>query len=84
MTSGPSNLLSAHAYSDGNPVTGTEVQGMCLDVCCSTLDYLQTFIMPSMPLHYGLARALVEALNFMWSLLSHVGPKPVFMIILSC
>jgi hypothetical protein len=65
-------LVSAHLYSDGSPVTGQELQGMVLELCMRG-GRIFTFIMPGIVLHFGGTRLIDKALAFLWALHLMVG-----------
>jgi hypothetical protein len=74
-------IESAHVYSDGSPVTGTEIQGMLLELWL-TSGIMTTIIMPGMALHYGFCRVVDKALAFLWALWLVCGPrKETFLVV---
>ena len=48
----PGNVISSHLCTDGNPVTGTETQGMFLELFIHSIG-LMTVVLPAMVLQYG-------------------------------
>ena len=60
-------VVSAHVFADGSPVTGCELQGMILQL--GFVDgTIEEFIMPGVVLHYGGARLIDKAQAFLYSL----------------
>ena len=70
----PDSIVSAHLYSDASPVTGTEIQGMALDVCYDDWQ-IQTMVMPGVALHFGGAKLIHKVVAFLWSLSLMLGPQ---------
>ena len=52
------NIISAHVFSDGSPVTGTEIQGMVLEIVVRGREWPMNIIMPGMSLMHGMMRAI--------------------------
>ena len=73
-------LVSAHIYTDGSPVTGTEVQGMLLELFTAD-GTLHLFYLPGMALLYGLTRTIDKAIALLWSLWLVTGTKKVFIAV---
>ena len=59
----PSDICRCHIYSDGSPVTGTEIQRMILQIIMTTGE-VHTFYMPGSALMYGHCRAIDKAVTF--------------------
>ena len=70
----PDGIESIHIYSDASPVTGSELQGMVMEVVLAIGTCLQ-WVMPGVQLHFGGARALDKVLAFLWSLYLMAGPN---------
>jgi hypothetical protein len=80
LCSNPSEISSAHLYSDGSPVTGTEIQGMVMEIIMIT-SIVYTFVLPAAALQYGFCRTIDKAVALMWALWIITGDKRLFMII---
>jgi hypothetical protein len=67
-------LVSIQLQSDASPVTGTEVQGMVLDLSfrdgTSRREYL-----PAMSLHYGFCSKMDKAVCLLWAIYLVAGPE---------
>ena len=70
----PERVVSGHVFSDGSPVTGTEIQGSILQLCLTDGRVLE-FILPGMSMMYGFCRCIDKAICFMWSLWLVAGPS---------
>ena len=66
------NVVSCHLYTDGSPVTGSEMQGMVLDICMLT-GIVFTYVLPGCVMHYGMCRAIDKVFAFLWSLHLVIG-----------
>ena len=64
---------SMHAFSDGSPVTGREVQGMALELVM--LNSVEVFILPGVQLAYGEHSLAGKMLAFVWALFLLIGPN---------
>ena len=62
----PDDLTSAHLFADGSPVTGSEVQGMVLELCLKTGE-VQTSYLPGISLTHGFMRWIDKAFALMWA-----------------
>ena len=60
-------------FSDGSPVTGTEVQGMMLQIIMLT-GIAHDFLLPGMALQYGYCRCIDKTVAFLWALWLVSGP----------
>jgi hypothetical protein len=69
----PDSVSSMHLYSDASPVSGTEVQGMVMDVVYITR-LVCTMIMPGVALVSGMYGVFSKAFALLWSLFLWVGP----------
>ena len=77
------NVISAHVFSDGSPVTGTEIQGMALEIFVKDRPKPLCITLPGMSLMYGMMRTIDKAIAFLWALWLVAGPTSVtFTIIL--
>ena len=69
----PESIVSIHLYSDASPVSGSELQGMLVD-----LFYLSgavtTHVLPGVALAYGAYGLYSKAFAFLWSLFLIMGP----------
>ena len=68
----PDSVQSAHVYSDGSPVTGSELQGMILQLVM-VYGVIRDLVMPGVMLHYSFTSALDKCLAFVHSLVMMVG-----------
>ena len=66
-------IISIHIQSDASPVTGTELQGMLLDVCFLGGAILRRYL-PPMSLAYGFYAAIDKTVALLWSLWLVAGP----------
>ena len=64
---------SMHIFSDASPVTGTELQGMILQICLQTIILIR--ILPGVALHYGNAGVVHKAFALIWAIYLIVGPS---------
>ena len=67
------DVISGHLFSDGSPVTGSEIQGMVLQLAMADLTFI-TVILPGVCLHYGAKSVLDKALAFMHAIYLILGP----------
>jgi len=67
-----------HLYADGSPVTGSEIQGMVLEIQFKD-GTSETWIMPGVTLHFEGLSCLDKVLAFLWSLYLLVGYEPDLM-----
>ena len=65
-------ISSIHAFSDGSPVTGEEIQGMCWDVILHDRSVYRHWC-PGVTLPYGYTTALDKTLAFLWVVYLMVG-----------
>lgn len=70
----PELVISIHLYSDGSPVTGTEVQGMLYDLFLSDGTFHRS-IMPGMSLPTGFVGVLAKAVVLLWAVFLIAGPE---------
>ena len=63
---------SAHLFTDASPVTGTELQGMVLEIFLIS-GMLVKLVMPGVVLHFGGTRLIDKIIAFLWSLTLMVG-----------
>ena len=68
----PHELESAHLFTDASPVTGTELQGMVLELFLIT-GMLMKVVMPGVVLHFGGTRLIDRIIAFLWSLTLMIG-----------
>jgi hypothetical protein len=73
----PDNIISARVFSDGSPATGTEIQGMVLEIFTRDREWPMNIIMPGMSLMYGRMRTIDKAIAFLWALWLVAGPGKV-------
>ena len=67
-------IISIHIQSDASPVTGTELQGMLLDICFLGGAILRRYL-PPMSLAYGFCSAIDKTVALLWSLWLVAGPR---------
>jgi hypothetical protein len=70
------DLVSAHLFTDGSPVTGVELQGMVLQFLWND-DSVDERIMPGVALHYGGCSLWDKVFAFLWSLWLIASSLPV-------
>jgi len=66
-------IASLHIMSDASPVTGNEIQGMCLEIAYRTGLIVKEWL-PAMSMHYGFCSAMDKGIALLWSLWLIVGP----------
>ena len=71
----PSMVQSMHLFSDASPGTGTELQGMVIQICLSS-GFMDTRVMPGVALWFGFTRLVDKAVALLWSLCLCCGPSP--------
>jgi hypothetical protein len=74
----PNSLESCHLFSDGSPVTGTELQGMVLQLCMANGE-IRSLVTPGVCLHHGGYGVSDKLFAFLWSLHLLTGPNMVLM-----
>ena len=70
----PKDLISVHLFSDGPPVTGSELQGMILQLVLKDGE-VRNMILPGVDLHYGSYGLLDKFVAFMWVFHLSVGSE---------
>jgi hypothetical protein len=71
----PTDVISMHLHTDGSPVTGTEIQGMILEIILAGDPYEhRSIIMPGVCLFYGQYGLYSKVFAYLWSLFLLVGP----------
>lgn len=73
LTNRPDDLVAAFVYSDGSPVSGTELQGMVMDMIMRDRSII-TRIMPGVALAYGAFGVMSKAFAFLWAIYLGIGP----------
>ena len=56
----PEDLISVHLYSDASPVTGTELQGMVIELVFSD-GRIRTMVLPGVVMHFAVVLSLINA-----------------------
>ena len=67
------SIASIVLYTDSSPVTGEELQGMCMDVTCKDNTYRRS-VLPGASIGYGLCNAIQKAVPLLWALFLVAGP----------
>ena len=62
-----------HLFSDASPVTGTELQGMILQIVYAT-GLIECRVMPGVALWFGFTRTIDKLIALLWSLMLICGP----------
>ena len=65
-------LVSCHVFTDGSPVTGTELQGMVIQFCLLS-GIVLTRVLPGVALHYGGLGLWDKIFAFLWALWLTLG-----------
>lgn len=75
ITERPHDVLAFFLYTDGSPVSGTELQGMLLDYISRAREVV-TLVLPGIALAYGAYGVLSKAFALLWALYLFIGPWP--------
>ena len=67
-------VVSAHLFSDGSPVTGVEIQGMLIQVWLVSNTLLE-MVMPGVHLAFGQYGLSSKVYAFLWSFFLMCGPR---------
>jgi hypothetical protein len=73
ITERPNDVLAFFLYTDGSPVSGTELQGMLLDYISRSKEVM-TLVLPGVALAYGAYGVLSKAFALLWALFLVIGP----------
>ena len=69
----PNFIRSIHVFTDASPVTGTEIQGMILEIFFRTGE-MQRRILPGISMQYGFNSVLDKVIALIWALWLVAGP----------
>jgi hypothetical protein len=71
-------VRSAHVFTDGSPIQGSELQGMVFQFILMS-GAVTTLVMPGVKLAYGCTSLAAKVFSFLWSLFLLVGPNMTVM-----
>jgi hypothetical protein len=72
------DVISVHIFTDGSPVTGSEIQGMVLQLVMRD-GAIKQIVLPGVCLHYCHCAAIDKAIALLWALHLILGPSLIIM-----
>ena len=72
------SVRAIQCYSDSSPVTGSELQGMVVEVELRN-GRLRRVVLPAGTIHYGNQSAIAKSMSYVWATWLAFGPSKMHM-----